>query len=76
MKTKLLKKLRRQAIKDCSIERRGSFIYLKSRNPSLMDVMFFSKRELYSALQTRWHDAATTYLRKYKYHLKESPYIW
>lgn len=73
MKTKLLKKLRRQAIKGCSLEIRKNCIFFKPREGHTY--VNLSQRNFLYTMSYRWHDVATEYIEKHKYKIKKSPYI-
>lgn len=74
MKTKLLKKLRRQAIKNRIIKRDGEngiqWYYMGHYIRT-----FFDPHKFITYVTELWHDEAKVYIDKHKTK-RESPYIW
>lgn len=76
MKTKLLKKLRHQAVGFRSIERDSNNnikCYIGDRHVCT----FFNTHKFIRSMTEIWHDEANVYIDKHKRKTKrESPYIW
>lgn len=76
MKTKLLKKLRCQAVRFRSIER-DSDNNIKCYIGDYQGRTFFNTHEFIRSMTELWHDEAKMYIDKHKRKPKrESPYIW
>lgn len=72
MKTKLLKKLRHQAVGFRSIER-DSNNNIKCYIGDCHVRTFFNPHKFITFVTELWHDEAKMYIDKHK---RESPYIW